>query len=115
MRKMSSDDAERLINQAFLAILGRNEGRRQTTQVQGPPLRRPAKRARRPLGRSAYGQGTLTPAGRRGHGQGGLERLLEPAGEGEDPKALAQSAAQPGGGLRSALRGVDGEGRLLVD
>src|SRR5439155_17666775 len=75
---------------------------------------RATERAWLPPGRFTYGQEALTPAGRRGHGQGGLERLLEPAREWKDPQALAQRASQLVGGLRSALRGVDGEGRILV-
>ncbi len=71
-------------------------------------------RAGRPAGPSARCEGALTPAGRRDHGQGGFERLPEPAGEGEGPEALAPRAAQPGSGLRRALRDVDGEGRILA-
>jgi len=46
-------------------------------------------RARRPAGASAGCEGALTAAGRRDHEQGDFERLPEPAGEGEDPEALA--------------------------
>lgn len=89
-------------------------GSKQTITAKAVRICRATERAWLPPGRFAYGQGAVTPAGRRGHGQGGFERLLEPAREWKDLKALAQRASQLVGGLRSALRGVDGEGRILV-
>src|SRR4029450_13031929 len=50
--------------------------------------------------------------GRGGDGQGGIERLPEPARAWEDPEAVAQRAPQAGRGLRGRGRDGEGEGRL---
>src|SRR5438093_2247228 len=87
---LSSEYLICLVYRAMALHCGRGEPRRgvpaqEEHRVRGEAQHGEAQRPGLPAGRSADGEAALATGGRRGHGQGRLERLSEPAREWEDP------------------------------